>query len=59
METNKLKIELIRKLVSARLTQSEREEVMKKAKELIQKESLTKISLALAQGFFYFLFESK
>ena len=42
METNKLKIELIRKLVGARLTQSEREEVMKKAKELIQKESLTK-----------------
>ena len=38
---SKLKIELIRKLIDARLSPSEREEVIKKAKELIKNNQST------------------
>ena len=41
MELNKLKIQLIRKLIDARLSPSEREEVIKKAKEIIEREKST------------------
>ena len=41
MEITQLKIDLIRKLIGARLTSSERKEVVKKAKEIIERKKLT------------------
>ena len=41
MELNKLKIELIRKLIDARLSPSERQEVLEKAKEIVEREKST------------------
>ena len=38
MELNKLKIELIRKIIDARLTKDERQEVLAKAQEIIERE---------------------
>ena len=38
MELNKLKIELICKLSNANLSQEEKEELLKKAKEIIERE---------------------
>ena len=40
MENNKLKIELIRKLIDARLTEDERRKVIAKAKEIIERDNL-------------------
>ena len=42
MELNKLKIELIRKLIDARLTEDERKEILQKAKEIIERDKLTR-----------------
>lgn len=41
MELNKLKIELIRKLIDVNLSADERKDVLKKAKEIIEREKLT------------------
>ena len=40
--TNKIKIELIRKLLDARLTPGEREILFKKAKEIIERDKISK-----------------
>lgn len=40
MELNKQKTELIRKLIDARLTKDEREQVISKAKEIIERDKL-------------------
>lgn len=41
MEDNKLKIELIRKIIDARLTKDERKAVIAKAKEIIERDNLS------------------
>jgi hypothetical protein len=38
MELNKLKIELINKLMNARLSEQEKQDVLKKAKEIIERD---------------------
>lgn len=45
MELNKLKIELIRKLMSANLSQEEKQEIFAKAKEIIQRDKSTNCKL--------------
>jgi SNF2 family DNA or RNA helicase len=42
MELNRLKIELIRKLLDAKLSKDEQKDVLKKAKEIISKDKLSK-----------------
>lgn len=42
MELNKLKIELIKKLLDAKLTDEEREDALRKAKEIIEREKTPK-----------------
>lgn len=42
MELNKLKIELIRKLMNANLSAEEKTEVLKKAKEIIERDKQNK-----------------
>lgn len=44
MELNKLKIELINKLMNANLSPEEKQEVMKKAKEIVERDKLLKKS---------------
>ena len=45
MELNKLKIELIRKLTNANLSDEERKQVLAKAKEIIQRDKSTDCKL--------------
>ena len=40
MELNKLKIEIINKLMNAKLSEEEKQEIMKKAKEIVEREKL-------------------
>ena len=42
MELNKLKIELIRKLMDANLSAEEKDEVLKRAKEIIERDKQNK-----------------
>lgn len=44
MELNKLKIELINKLMSANLSPEEKQEVLAKAKEIVERDKLLKKS---------------
>jgi hypothetical protein len=44
MELNRLKIELINKLMNANLSPEEKQEVMKKAKEIVERDKLLKKS---------------
>jgi hypothetical protein len=43
MELNKLKIEIIRKLMTANLSPEEKQELIAKAKEIIERENSKKI----------------
>jgi hypothetical protein len=45
MELNRLKIELIRKLMNANLSAEEKQEVLAKAKEIIQRDKSTDCKL--------------
>lgn len=42
MELNKLKIEIIRKLMDANVSQSQKDELLKKAKEIIEQDKQKK-----------------
>ena len=44
MDTNNPKTDLIRKLIDARLTHSERKKVLEKAKEIIERDNLKNLS---------------
>lgn len=44
MELNKLKIELINKLMNAKLSEEEKQEVLAKAKEIVERDKLLKKS---------------